>query len=154
MSERGPRVNAAAAPSAAPRASARPKTRPADRGAERPKAPWHPVPLTEVAILAGGVAMLVGFARGKDGVALMFIGLAICGLAVAELSAREHFSGYRSHSLILALIPVVILEGLLYGLVGISGPLLLAIAVPVFISLAFILRARYREARMERPLPR
>src|SRR5690349_21280990 len=108
MSERGPaappRAAAATAPSASPRPRAR--TRPALNEPVRPNAPWHPVPLTEVAIFAGGAAMLVGFARGRSGVGLMFIGLAICGLAVAELSAREHFSGYRSHSLILALIPV------------------------------------------------
>jgi hypothetical protein len=109
------------------------------------------VPLTEIAILAGAVAMLVGFSRGKDGTVPMLVGLLVCGAAVTELSAREHFAGFRSHSLLLALVPVVVLEGLLFALVGVSGVLLLAIAVPVFVGLALLFRSRFREARATRP---
>ncbi len=157
VSERGggtavrERPAAAARPAApAPRRASAPKP----PGPERPKAIWHPVPVTEVAILFGTLAMLIGFTQGKGGVVPMAVGFGIVVLAVGELSVREHFTGFRSHALLLALLPVVVLEGLLYAFVGISGPLLLAIAVPTFISLAFIFRARYREARMDRPLPR
>ena len=145
-----PAPRATAAATATPRRSA--TGRPS--GPERPKALWHPVPVTEVAILFGTIAMLIGFTQGKDGVVPMAVGFGIVVLAVGELSVREHFSGFRSHALLLALLPVVLFEGLLYAFVGISGPLLLGIAVPLFVSLAFILRGRYREARMDRPLPR
>jgi hypothetical protein len=146
-------ARAAQAATSAPAAPRRPAPR-RPPGPERPKALWHPVPVTEVAILAGTLALLVGFSRGSGGVVPMAVGFGVLVLAVGELSVREHFSGFRSHALLLALLPVVVLEGLLYAFVGVSGPLLLGIAVPVFVSLAFIFRARYREARMDRPLPR
>lgn len=111
------------------------------------------MPVTEVAIAAGLVAMLVGFSRGSAGVATMLIGLGVAGLAVIELTAREHFAGMRSHSLLLALAPTVVLEAALYGL-GLTGPLLLAIALPVYAGLFFLMRDRHRRARELRALSR
>jgi hypothetical protein len=154
VSERGGTTAVRERPATAARPATPAPRRATPAGPERPKALWHPVPVTEVAILLGTLAMLIGFTQGKDGVVPMAVGFGIVVLAVGELSVREHFTGFRSHALLLALLPVVVLEGLLYAFVGISGPLLLAIAVPTFISLAFIFRARYREARMDRPLPR
>src|SRR4051812_18621900 len=113
---------------------------------ERPRAPWHPVPVTEVAIFAGGIAMIVGFVGGRNTLVVSLVGLAVCGLAVLELAAREHFAGFRSHALLLALAPVVALEAVLYAF-GLSGPFLLAVAAPTYIGLAWTLRQRYKEAR-------
>jgi hypothetical protein len=141
------------APAVPPRTPPRPRS-PARGGKdERPPAPWAPVPVTEVAIAAGLVAMLVGFSRGSDGVVTMLIGLGVAGLAVIELTAREHFAGMRSHTLLLALAPTVVLEGALYGL-GLTGPFLLAIALPVYAGLFFLMRDRFRRARDVRALSR
>lgn len=120
---------------------------------ERPPAPWGSVPLTEVAIGAGLIAMLVGFSRGKDGVVPMIVGLAVAGAAVLELTSREHFAGVRSHSLLLALAPTVVLEAALYGL-GLPGYVLLAIVAPVYAALFWVLRGRFRRAREIRALSR
>lgn len=142
-------------PVVAPRAPREPAPRPPPRKQkdERPPAPWGSVPVTEVAIFAGLVAMLVGFARGSDGIATMLIGLGVAGLAVLELTAREHFAGMKSHSLLLALAPTVVLEAALYGL-GLTGPVLLAVALPVYVGLFFFMRDRFRQASELRALSR
>jgi hypothetical protein len=69
---------------------------------EAPKAPWHPVPLVELAILLGLILIVVGFVSGgRSGGILATGGLALVGLASLELAIREHFAGYRSHSALL-----------------------------------------------------
>ncbi len=120
---------------------------------ERPPAPWGAVPVTEVMIAVGLIAMLIGFARGSAGVATMLIGLGIAGIAVLELTAREHFAGVRSHSLLLGLAPTVVLEAALFGL-GLGGVLLLAVALPVYALLFLFMRDRFRKARDVRALSR
>lgn len=71
---------------------------------EAPRAPWHPFPLVELAIFAGLVMLAVGFViRGDSGSVLVVGGLGLVFLASLELTIREHFAGYRSHSSLLAL---------------------------------------------------
>jgi hypothetical protein len=67
----------------------------------RPNPPWHPVPVSEIAMLAGAVALVVGLFRGPDPAALA-VGIAAMALGVVELSLREHRAGYRQHTLLLA----------------------------------------------------
>lgn len=122
-------------------------------GEERPRAPWHPVPVTEVGLALGLVTAVIGFIRGPKGVVPMIVGLAVCTVLALELAAREHFAGFRSHALMLAAGPTVLLEALLYA-VGLRGPFLLAVAAPVFVSLAFLFRSRWREASELRSLRR
>src|SRR5688500_2143938 len=70
---------------------------------EAPKAPWHPVPLVELAILSGLILIVAGFvAGGTPGGILVTGGIALVAVASLELAVREHFSGYRSHSALLA----------------------------------------------------
>jgi uncharacterized membrane protein len=70
---------------------------------EAPPAPWHPFPLVELAVLAGLVLIVVAFVLGGDGrPVLLFGGLALISVAALELSIREHFAGFRSHSTLLA----------------------------------------------------
>jgi hypothetical protein len=94
-------------PAPAPaRPQARPQ-RPLRRHAkleEAPKAPWHPFPLVELAILAGLVLVAVGVLSdlGEPRTTLLFGGLALISLASIELAIREHFAGYRSHTMLLA----------------------------------------------------
>ena len=90
----------------APAPAARPQ-KPLRRHAkleEAPKAPWHPFPLVELAIFAGLVLVVVGIASdpGEPRTTFLFGGLALISLASIELAIREHFSGYRSHTALLA----------------------------------------------------
>jgi hypothetical protein len=67
---------------------------------EAPAAPWSPFPLQELATLAGLVLMAVGFFAKRP--VVLATGVVLVALAALELAFREHFSGYRSHSALLA----------------------------------------------------
>ena len=124
------------------------------REGERPQSPFGGLPISELAILVGLIAAVIGFING-GGPALV-VGLIICALGVVEITAREHFSGYRSHTALLAAIPAVAIEA---GLVLAFGEpkqraLLLIVVVPVFALLFWLLRRRFltaRQARIARP---
>jgi hypothetical protein len=124
------------------------------REGERPESPFGGLPISELAILVGFVALVVGFIGG-GGPALV-VGIILCALGVIEVTAREHFSGYRSHTALLAGIPAVAIEA---GLVLIFGApkqrlLLLVVVVPVFALLFWLLRRKFlaaRQARVARP---
>lgn len=127
--------------------------RPAREG-ERPPSPFGGLPVSELAILVGLITGVVGFVKG--GGPALIVGLAVCALGVVEVTAREHFSGYRSHALLLAAIPAIAVEA---GVVAAFGeprrrPLLLVVVVPVFGILFLALRRRFasaRQARLARP---
>jgi hypothetical protein len=83
--------------------------RPAAAADDRPKTPWHPFPLVELAIFVGLVLIVVGFLT-KDstrGRTLLAFGLALGALGGLDTSVREHFAGYRSHTIVLATFPAV-----------------------------------------------
>lgn len=120
------------------------------REGERPESPFGGLPISELAILVGVIAAVVGFVNG--GGAPLIVGLLLCALGVIEITAREHFSGYRSHTALLAAIPAVGLEA---GLVLAFGEpkqraLLLLAVVPVFAVLFWLLRRRFLAARQAR----
>jgi hypothetical protein len=117
---------------------------------ERPPSPFGGLPVSEIAILLGAVALIVGWIQG-GGVALL-VGLALVVLAVLEITAREHLSGYRSHATLLAAVPAV---GIGLGLVTVSGEKagdapLLGVAIPIFLLLFWPLRKRFQTARQAR----
>lgn len=96
-----PRAAATPSPSAPAPAPATP--RPKSRLEEAPKAPWHPFPLVELAIFCGLVLVVAAIVVGGDArPVLLFGGLGLVSVAALELSIREHFAGYRSHSALLA----------------------------------------------------
>jgi hypothetical protein len=87
-----------------------------ERIEQRPKAPWHPVPLVEISVLIGIVCIAVGFfsrdsTMGRTVLALGFVLGALGGL---DTSAREHWAGYRSHTTVLAAAPGVAVAALLF----------------------------------------
>ena len=84
----------------------------------RPPAPWGSFPLSELAILVGAVLLVIGFfaGSGPQQATLLAAGSVIASLGALEVSVREHFAGYRSHTLLLAAIPAVIVLGLLFYL--------------------------------------
>jgi hypothetical protein len=119
-------------------------------GVARPDAIWAPFPLTEIAMTVGIVVFLVGFVGGgARGVWLLGIGIAVLSVAVAELCLREHFAGFRSHSLLLGLLPVVAVHMLVVLVVTSDwrGPLALVVDVALAGGLAWWLQGRFRLAQ-------
>src|SRR5215210_2381905 len=111
MGRRSRARRAAQGPAAAP---GPPTPRPARLTDERPKAPWHPVPLVELSVLVGIVLIVVGFLKGLDsdgGRLALLCGLALASLAGLDTALREHFAGFRSHSTVLAGLPAVLVAG-------------------------------------------
>jgi hypothetical protein len=109
--------------------------------AERPKAPWHPFPLVELAIFVGLVLIVVGFlsrdsTRGRT---LLALGLALGALGGLDTSVREHFAGYRSHTIVLAAFPAVALAVIL-AVAGLPVYVPPAAAVIVFVAAVGALR--------------
>ena len=67
-----------------------------------PPAPWGSFPLSEIVVVVAIVLLVAGFFTGpQQGAVMLGAGLVLGSLAGLELSAREHFSGYRSHTLLL-----------------------------------------------------
>jgi hypothetical protein len=120
------------------------------REGERPQGPFGGLPVSEVAILLGIIGAVFGFLNG-GGPALV-VGLVVCALGVCEITAREHFSGYRSHTALLAAIPAVAIEATLVAIFGEPKQrgLLLVVVVPVFAVLFWLLRRRFLTARQAR----
>ncbi|MEA2335770.1 MAG: hypothetical protein QOG40_2260 [Solirubrobacteraceae bacterium] len=129
---------------------------------ERPQAPWHPVPVSELLILIGAVATAIGASKlskqDTAGAATLVAGVAAVLVGTVEFSLREHRSGYRSHTILLALLPTVVLyTGTLLVLSAFITPVPvglkiapLALALPLFAVLYKLLRARFADARRER----
>ena len=70
---------------------------------DRPPAPWGNFPLSELAIFVAIALIIVGFfTGGTRGPLIALAGLALGSLGGLEVSIREHFAGYRSHTLLLA----------------------------------------------------
>jgi hypothetical protein len=96
-----------------------------DGGAPAP--PWGSFPLSELVILVALVMLVAGFFTGPPrGGILLGTGLALGALAGLELAVREHFSGYRSHTMLLG------------GAVGTAlvAVLLLAVEAPPIVAAA------------------
>lgn len=124
---------------ARPAPAARPVGAPADGP---PPAPWGGFPLVELCVLAGIVLLVVGFVLGGSrGAVMIAAGLALGSIGGLDVSIREHFAGYRSHTLVLAGVPALIVLGLLFYLAPAGLPQLarLAIAVAVFAAAAVLL---------------
>lgn len=115
------------------------------RGAdERPPAPWGSFPLAELAILAGIVALAIGF-FGSDPVALA-IGFALASIGGLEVAAREHFAGYRSHTTLLAGFCFVAVVGLLLYVARLELPPALAAGAAAFLVAFLVLRRAFQRA--------
>ena len=121
---------------------------------ERPEGPFGGLPISEIAIFAGAVGLIVGIIQ--HGGPALIAGIAVCTLGVLEITGREHFSGYRSHTILLAAMPAVAAEIAFVAIFGEPSPrlLLLAVIVPIYAVLFWLLRMafmRARQARLARP---
>jgi hypothetical protein len=91
-----------------PRAQARRRGR-----QDRPPSPWGSFPLVELTILIALVLLIVGFFVGDTrGIVMIAAGISLASLAALELTLREHFTGYRSHTSVLAGVVGVVVLGL------------------------------------------
>jgi hypothetical protein len=112
---------------------------------DRPKAPWHPFPLVELCVLAGIVLLVLGIVdSGSDrGRAMLVSGMLLGSLGGLDTALREHFSGFRSHTMILAGLPAVAIAAALY-LLRAPWPAVVAGAVAAFGAGTWALARAYR----------
>lgn len=113
-------------------------------GDERPPAPWGSFPLAELTVLAGIVILVVGFVTANP--TAIGVGLVLGSLGGLELSAREHFAGYRSHTTLLAGTAFVLAVGALYFVAKLVLIACLAAGAAVFLAAFFALRRAFRRA--------
>jgi hypothetical protein len=131
-------------------ATAKPSGRAARRRSanldQRPPAPWGDVPLVELVILAGIVLLVAGFiVGGSRGTVMIAAGAVLCSIAGLELSIREHFGGYRSHTFLLSgAVGVGTLIALALGLPALWLPIALAIALAAFAASAWLLTRAFQ----------
>jgi hypothetical protein len=111
----------------------------------RPKAPWHPFPLVELAVLAGIVLLILGVLDyGSDrGRAMLVGGMLLGSLGGLDTALREHFAGFRSHTTVLAGLPAVALAAALY-FAGAPWPAVVAVAALAFAAALWLLARAYR----------
>jgi hypothetical protein len=90
----------------------------------------------------------------SDGGPPLIAGLAAVIIGTVEVTLREHLSGYRSHTIILALLPVIALDAVVVLVLAPFGTAarlaMLAGDVAIFAFLYKLLRARFLDARRER----
>jgi hypothetical protein len=103
--------------------------------------------MTLIALVLFGLGLFV--VEGTRGGVMVGVGVALGALAGLELSIREHFAGYRSHTLLLSGVAAAAVLGALFyvGPAGIPVAARLALGALVFagaaraLSLAFERRA-------------
>jgi hypothetical protein len=132
-----PTTRRAAREAAAPAARHPARAQARRRGREdRPPSPWGSFPLVELTILIALVLLIVGFFLGNTrGIVMIVAGISLASLAALELTLREHFTGYRSHTSVLAGVLGVLVLALGFFL-GWSGIVNLAAGAVVF-AIAF-----------------
>lgn len=109
---------------------------------EAPPPPWGTFPLIELSVLLGIVLLVVGFffVEGDRGAILIGAGLLLGSIGGLELSLREHFAGFRSHTLLLAGLPALVVLGVLfYAVDGLAPIVRAAIGIAVFAAAAVLL---------------
>src|SRR5215212_9818687 len=119
-------------------AAATPAPRRATR--EAPPAPWGSFPLTELVVLIALVLGVIGFIRFDHQTGKVMVVAAMClgSLGGLEVSIREHFAGFRSHTSLLAASCAVGSMILISVIAGKAGLAVLGVVVGVGV-LVFVL---------------
>jgi hypothetical protein len=123
------------------------RARPGAREGERPPSLFGGLPVSEIGIFIGSIGLIVGFLEG--GGPVLIVSVVIVALAVIEFTAREHFTGYRSHTTLLAAIPALAV-GTAAALLAGQRLLLPICGLPVFGALFWLLRGRFAAVRQAR----
>lgn len=130
--------------SLAPRPAARRRPPPGRARQHRPPAPWDPFPLVELCVLLAIVLGIVGFVTwGPRGQVMVGAAAVLGSLGGLELAIREHFAGFRSHTLLLSGTVAVAVLGALYFARAPYG-VMLACAAAVFATAFFAFRGLFR----------
>lgn len=111
---------------------------------DRPPAPWGSFPLAELTVLAGIVMLVIGVVGASP--TAIGVGVVLAGLGGLEVSAREHFAGYRSHTTLLAGTAFVLVTGGLFYLAGLVLAVCLAAGAVVFAASFYGLRRAFQKA--------
>ena len=131
-----------ASSSSSPRASRREAER--KRRDALPPPPWAPFPLVELSVLAALILVVVGFfMSGSKGAIVLVCGIVLGSLAGLEITIREHFAGFKSHTLVLAL--AIGIAGMAIAYFS-GGPrwLVIAVGVPLFLAGFWLLRIAFQ----------
>jgi hypothetical protein len=114
---------------------------------ERPPAPWGSFPLVELVVLFAIIMLIAGFfVQGTRGVTMIGAGLMLGMLAGLELSIREHFAGYKSHTSVLAGVAAVAVLGLGFFLLPKGWPqgVNVVAGATVFAAAFYLLREAFK----------
>jgi hypothetical protein len=111
---------------------------------ERPSAPWGSFPLAELTVLAGIVMLVIGFVGANP--TAIGVGIVLGGLGGLEVSAREHFAGYRSHTTLLAGTVFVLVTGALFYLAKLILLICLIAGAVAFFAAFIALRRAFQRA--------
>jgi len=111
---------------------------------ERPPAPWGSFPLAELTVLAGIVTLVVGVVSQSP--KAIGVGVVLAALGGLEVSAREHFAGYRSHTTLLAGVAFVLVTGALFYLANQILAISLAAGAASFLASFIALRRAFQKA--------
>ncbi|HWA53588.1 MAG TPA: hypothetical protein VG816_05385 [Solirubrobacterales bacterium] len=114
------------------------------RTEERPPAPWGNFPLAELTVLAGIVTLAIGAIGGHP--TAIGVGVVLAGLGGLEVSIREHFAGYRSHTTLLAGLVFVLVTGGLFYLGGLILAVCLAVGAVAFVAAFLAFRRAFQRA--------
>lgn len=116
---------------------------------ERPPSPFGGLPVSEIAIFAGLVGVIVGVVAGNT--SALVVGGVVCGLGVLEFSLREHWTGYRSHCTLIAAVPAVAVMALTETIFNpVHRQVIVLPAIPVFALGFWLLRKKFAAARQRR----
>jgi hypothetical protein len=114
------------------------------RREDAPQPAWAPFPLTELVILIAIVLFALGlFSHGDRRGVMLAGGMVLITLSAGELSLREHFAGYRSHSALLAAI-CAILAAIPVWLLPVPQEVVLVVGLVVFAFAFMALRNAFR----------
>ena|SRR5436305_2456226 len=115
---------------------------------ERPPAPWGKFPLVELVVLLAIVLFVVGLiVGGSRGPVMLGAALVLGSLAGLELSIREHFGGFRSHTTLLAGVAGFAAMAITYFAAGrgtLARTLLIPVAAVVFLAAFWLLRQAFK----------
>src|SRR3954454_9832922 len=113
---------------------------------DRPPAPWGSFPLVELVVLLALILIVAGFIiRGERGGTMIVGGFALGSFAGTELSVREHFGCFRSHTTLLAAVTGFLARSVTYVITK-DRTITPAVAVLVFMPAFWA----YRQAFMRR----
>jgi nitrate/nitrite transporter NarK len=112
---------------------------------QRPPALWGDFPLSEIVVFVGILLLITGFfVSPPQGFVMIAVGLVLGSLAGLELSIREHFAGFRSHTLLLSAAVAVPLFGVLFLATHTPTLICVALAAGAFAGSAWLFANAFR----------